>query len=62
MNQLQITFDLESDVLYLSLGEPQEGIALEISPGIFERRNTRTNEIIGWTVIDFFTRYIAKDV
>ena len=50
-------YDRESDVLYLSIGKPQEAISREIGDDILLRVNPSTGEIVGITVLNFASRF-----
>ncbi|GAC1516492.1 MAG: hypothetical protein NVS1B11_37330 [Terriglobales bacterium] len=52
-----MNYDREADVLYCSFGEPQEAISIETEKGIIVRQNPATNEIVGYTVVNFFKRF-----
>lgn len=44
-------YDREADVLYLSLGEPRDAVALDISDGVIARYNEESETIVGITVM-----------
>ena len=44
-------YDREADVLYLSLGDPTEAIALEIEDGVLARYNEEGDRVVGITLI-----------
>lgn len=44
---LHVYYDEEGDFLEFQVGEPREGYFEEIKDGIFERRDSKTDEIIG---------------
>ena len=46
-------YDEGSDVLYAFIGEPTEAIFEEIANGILLRRHIDTNELCGFTIIDY---------
>ena len=50
-----IDYDKLSDVLYITLGEPQEAIAEEYESNIFIRRN-QDSKIVGITIMQFEDR------
>jgi uncharacterized protein YuzE len=45
-------YDAESDVLYISFGNPQNAEGVDIGEGTIVRVQTETNEIIGLTIIN----------
>ncbi|MFH1649504.1 MAG: DUF2283 domain-containing protein [Candidatus Woesearchaeota archaeon] len=42
-NQLRVYYDGEGDFLEISTGEPREGNATEVEPGVFVRRDESSN-------------------
>ncbi len=50
------TYDKKRDVLYVSVGEPQEAISREVQPGIFVHLHPRTRKVVGYTLLDFQRR------
>ena len=52
----KMRYDRDADVLYCSFGEPQEAISVETDAGIVIRHNPETNEVVGYTVVNFFKR------
>lgn len=44
---MHVYYDEEGDFLELQVGEPREGFFEELEDGIFQRRDSQTNEIIG---------------
>lgn len=54
--QLDVDYDPEGDVLYISFGPPQPAVSDEVEPGVYLRRDPDTDEIVGVTVIDFSKR------
>ena len=56
MRKLNINFDIENDVLYLSFGEPRPSFSEEFDDGVFVRYDMDTEELTGITIIDFTKR------
>jgi len=54
---LVFSYDKTSDILYLSIGEPQEGIDEEVEEGIFVRLNPKTKIPNGIMIMDFEKRF-----
>jgi len=54
-------YDREGDVLYLSVGEPQEAISKEIGEDILLRINPTTGKVVGITVLNFVSRFSDLD-
>ena len=44
------------DVLYVSVGDPQDAISREVQPGIFVHLHPRTRKVVGYTLLDFQRR------
>jgi len=53
---MQIAYDHEADVLYLSIGEPRRALSREMGDDVLLRIDPETGAIIGLTVINFSTR------
>ncbi|OGB93474.1 MAG: hypothetical protein A3G35_06770 [candidate division NC10 bacterium RIFCSPLOWO2_12_FULL_66_18] len=50
------SYDKKRDVLYVSVGHPQDAISREVQPGIFVHLNPRTRKVVGYTLLDFQRR------
>ena len=57
-NKLTWNYDSESDVLYLTFGEPQSTEGVDINDGTIVRVNSQTGEICGITIINPLKRTI----
>lgn len=55
--ELNISYDPQNDVLYLSYGKAREAVSEETEDGVFVRRDPWSDEIVGVTVIDFGRRF-----
>ena len=53
---MQIAYDHEADVLYLSIGEPRRALSREIGDDVLLRIDPETGAIIGLTVFNLSTR------
>ena len=53
INQLTVSYDKEADVLYITEGKPREAIGEMMDDGVIVRRDSKTKEIIGFTIVDF---------
>ena len=51
-------YDEDADVLYLSLGEPQPAVGVDIGEGIIVRYDEARQEVVGLTVIGLRTRLL----
>lgn len=59
---LNIDYDEEADVLYLSFGKPRPAISIEVKEGDFVRVDAYSDEIVGITIIDFKEKYITSKI
>jgi len=50
------SYDKKRDVLYVSVGDPQDAISREVQPGIFVHLHPRTRKVVGYTLLDFQRR------
>lgn len=53
---MQISYDREADVLYLSVGEPRRAISREIGDDVVLRIDPDTGAVVGLTVLNLSTR------
>ncbi len=53
---MQLAYDREADVLYLSIGEPRPAISREIGDDVLLRLDPVTQDVIGLTVLNLSTR------
>lgn len=56
-------YDEEADVLYLSLGEPQPAVGIDIGEGVILRYNEEQQEVVGITLIGLrasLMKYLAE--
>ncbi|MEG4171999.1 MULTISPECIES: DUF2283 domain-containing protein [unclassified Microcoleus] len=53
-------YDREADVLYISLGEPREGVAVDISDGAIARYHEDSETIVGITLIGLRHRVLEE--
>lgn len=55
---IKIYFDKEADVFYFSRGEPRaDAISREIGDDIIVRLEPKTNRVLGFTVLNFTSRF-----
>ena len=54
--EMSVTYDRQNDVLYLSYGKAREAISEETEDGVLVRRDPCSDEIVGFTVLDFRRR------
>ena len=48
---IQQDYDMDADVLYLSVGNPKSALSLDIGDGLLIRYDPDTEQVIGITVI-----------
>jgi uncharacterized protein YuzE len=53
----QVFYDRESDVLYLSVGEPRRAISREVGDDVVIRIDPKTDDIIGLTIMNLASRF-----
>ena len=51
-------YDEDADVLYLSLGEPQPAVGVDIGEGVIVRYDETRQEVVGLTVLGLRTRLL----
>lgn len=54
--KVEYQYDRDGDVLYASLGRPRPSITEETVDGILIRRAIDTNEVVGFTIVNFLRR------
>ena len=57
---MQLAYDREADVLYLSIGEPRPAISREVGDDVLLRIDPETKEVVGMTVLNLSTRSISE--
>ena len=53
---MQLAYDREADVLYLSVGEPRPAISREIGDNVLLRVDSDSGAVVGLTVLNLSTR------
>ena len=56
-NFTQIFYDRESDVLYLSIGEPRRAISREVGDDVLLRIDPETKNVVGLTIMNLASRF-----
>ena len=51
-------YDADADVLYLSLGEPQLAVGVDIGEGVMVRYDETRQEVVGLTVLGLRARLL----
>ena len=54
---LNFFYDKKGDILDISIGAPQPAISDEIGNDVIVRHHPETDEIIGFTILNFFRRF-----
>lgn len=60
-SKIKYDYDYEEDILYLSIGDPRPSITEEIEEGILIRKDIRTGELTGATILDYKDRLNKKE-
>lgn len=59
---MQLFYDDEGDVLYLSVGDPRPAVSEELGDDVLLRHDIETGEVVGLTVLNFSSRFsTSKD-
>jgi hypothetical protein len=59
---MRVHYDENSDFLEISVGKPTKCYADEVKPGIFLRKDEKTNEIKSIGILHFKKRSKTKDI
>lgn len=54
---MQLAYDQEGDVLYLSIGDPRPAISEELGDDVLLRVSIDTGEVVGLTILNFSSRF-----
>lgn len=57
---LKWDYDEEDDVLYLSIGDPQPAIGIDIGEGVILRYNETEKSVVGLTIIGLRARLLKE--
>jgi uncharacterized protein YuzE len=52
-NELRFSYDKEGDILDISVGAPRAAISNEVADDFFVRIDPKTNEVIGFCILNF---------
>jgi len=55
--RLRFAYDKEGDILDISIGKPKKAISEEVKEDIFIRRDSETQEIVGFMILNFEKRF-----
>lgn len=53
---MQLAYDQEADVLYVSIGDPRPAISRELGDDVLLRVDSETGEVVGLTVLNLSSR------
>ena len=53
---MQLAYDQEADVLYVSIGDPRPAISRELGDDVLLRVDPETGEVVGLTVLNLSSR------
>jgi uncharacterized protein YuzE len=59
VKNLNWDYDEDADVLYLSIGEPQPALGMDIGEGVVVRYNEQTRNVVGLTIIGMKEKILA---
>ena len=55
-HMMQLAYDREADVLYLSVGDPRPAVSREVGDDVLLRVDPDSGEVVGLTVLNLSTR------
>lgn len=58
--RLDWEYDAEADVLYLSLGQPQTALGVDIGEGVVVRYDEASNEVVGLTIVGLKHKLLSE--
>lgn len=59
---MQLAYDREADVLYLSIGEPRKAVSRELDNDVLLRIDPDTGEVVGLTILNLSERNSLQDL
>lgn len=59
-DQLTVSYDKDADVLYITEGHPREAVGEMMDDGVIVRRDSKTKEVIGFTIVDFMEHFAGS--
>ena len=57
---MTVSYDKDADVLYVTEGKPRETIGEMMEEGVIVRRDLKTKEVIGFTIVDFTEHFTSS--
>ena len=61
IDEVEVSYDRDSDVLYLSLGEPRPALTRGEKNGLLVRIDPQTHQVVGLTVLDYEKKFRQLD-
>ena len=59
-SNLNLHYDADADVLYISIGEPKVAEGIDIGEGVIVRVSPQSNEVVGLTIIGLSKRVMER--
>jgi uncharacterized protein YuzE len=53
IDEVEVSYDRDGDVLYLSLGDPRPAVTRGEKNGLLVRTDPETHQVVGLTVLDY---------
>ena len=57
IDEVEVSYDRDGDVLYLSLGNPRPAITRGEKDGLLVRTDPKTDQVVGLTVLDYEKKF-----
>ena len=61
IDEIEVSYDPDGDVLYLSLGNPRPAITRGEKDGLLVRTDPHTDQVVGLTVLDYEKKFRQLD-
>ena len=58
--RLSFSYDKDADTLYVSVGNPKAAVGELLDNGVIVRRNPKTQEVVGFTILDFTHHFASR--
>ena len=58
--ELRFNYDVEGDILEISKGKPRKAISKDLGDDIWLKVDSKTGEVLGFTILSFVRRFTAK--
>ncbi len=57
IDKVEVSYDSDGDVLYLSIGEPRPALTRGEKNGLLIRSDPQTHQVVGLTVLDYEKKF-----